>query len=92
MTDEGIAKITLRPYQRRILKAFQEYRENILMSSRQAGKCLLYDSKILIKGKESTELKEMSIGNLYYKTLCGVRNLTFFENVKWILWKIYDKL
>lgn len=38
MTDEGIRKITLRPYQEKVLRSFQENRFNVFLASRQIGK------------------------------------------------------
>ena len=38
MTDEGVRKITLRPYQRDMLNTFQSERNTILLASRQIGK------------------------------------------------------
>ena len=38
MTDEGIQKITLRPYQVEVLRAFQDNRFNVFLASRQIGK------------------------------------------------------
>jgi hypothetical protein len=40
MTDDGIKKITLRPYQKRILKDFQENRFVVFLAPRQIGKCV----------------------------------------------------
>jgi len=60
MTDEGIAKINLRDYQREVLREFQNNRFSILLASRQIGKTILasifiawystfhYDRNILI--------------------------------------------
>ena len=38
MTDEGIRRITLRDYQKEMLKDFQENRFNVMLASRQIGK------------------------------------------------------
>ena len=46
MTDEGIRRITLRPYQEKILRIYQHNRFVVGMSSRQSGKTIL--SSILI--------------------------------------------
>jgi len=42
--------------------------------------------------EKSEDIKEISIGNLYYKSLNEKRELTFYEKLKWKLWKIYDKV
>lgn len=41
MTDDGIQKITLRPYQEKMLKSYQENRFNVTLSSRQIGKTVI---------------------------------------------------
>lgn len=40
MTDNGVEKITLRDYQKKVLKEFQNNRFNIFLSSRQSGKTI----------------------------------------------------
>lgn len=90
MTDDGIKKITLRPYQQDMLKGFQDNRYVIMLASRQIGKCLVYDSKINIYDKQKERYFSISIGNLYYMSLRQKRKLTFIEKMKWILWKLYD--
>lgn len=91
MTDEGIRRITLRDYQKDMLKSFQENRFTVMLASRQIGKCHLYDTKITIKDKDG-KVKKVSTGNLYYKVLSSERKLTISEKLKWALWKLYDKL
>ena len=44
--DEGKQKIQLYPAQRRVLKALQKYRFNIINASRQSGKALALDTPI----------------------------------------------
>ena len=85
MTDNGVAKIELRPYQRRILKAFQEHREVVLMSSRQAGKtitssiyiawyvCFHFDRNCLIVAN-----KQVTAGEIVGKIKDVIKNLPIF--------------
>lgn len=87
MTDEGIQKITLRPYQRRMLKCFQDNRWIILLASRQVGKCLSYNNVINI-----TNGKDIYIGLLYYEMLARQRKLTFIEKIIKLLYKLYVRL
>lgn len=73
MTDEGIQKITLREYQKRVLNDFQDNRYVSLLASRQVGKtitsaiyitwyiCFNVDRNVLIlanKGATSKEIME----------------------------------
>ena len=71
MTDDGIQKITLRPYQRKMLKCFQENRWTILLASRQIGKtvtssifiawyiCFQFDKNILVLAHKLTTAHEI---------------------------------
>jgi hypothetical protein len=91
MTDEGISRIKLRGYQKKMLRDFQDNRFNVMVASRQIGKCASYSTKIKVKFPEQ-EVKEISLGNLYFIILKKERKLTFAEKIKWRLWKIYDWL
>ena len=41
MTDDGVQKITLRPYQEKVLRAYQENRWIVFLASRQIGKTIM---------------------------------------------------
>jgi hypothetical protein len=68
-TDKGKMLIPLREYQKRILKAFVEpqngKRHCAVLSSRQIGKCVLYDTSITIRNKKTGQIEEISIGKLF---------------------------
>jgi len=87
-TDDGsIGKIKLRDYQEEILESFFNNRFNILMASRQVGKCFSYNTIITIE-KNNVEY-DIRIGKLYYSMLSKERKLTFLEKCKM---KLYDWL
>lgn len=90
MTDFGLQTIKLRGYQENMLRQFQAERFNVVLASRQIGKCALSSTKIKIlangKGIETT------IGRLYFETIKLHRKLTIFEKSKYFLWKLYEKL
>jgi len=65
--DEGKKKIELYKYQKRLLKAFKNERFNIVLSSRQSGKCLASNTLIKIKNKITGEIEEITIGEFYNK-------------------------
>lgn len=65
--DEGKKKIELYKYQKRLLKAFKNERFNIVLSSRQSGKCLTFNTLIKIKNKITGEIEEITIGEFYNK-------------------------
>jgi hypothetical protein len=90
MTDEGIRRIKLRPYQEEMLQNFQDNRFVVMLASRQIGKCLFFNSKVKLKSKDI--VKELSIGNLYYQILSKKRKLSVAEKMKWLLWRLYDRL
>jgi len=90
MTDDGLMKIKLRPYQENMLKQFQEERFNICLAARQVGKCLSFSTQIYLF-KDGGGIKT-TIGNLYFTQLKLRRRLTIFEKIKWFLWKAYTWL
>jgi len=92
MTDDGVVKINLRDYQEDMLTDFQNNRFVVMMSSRQTGKCLKYNSKITIYDNKNHTYIKISIGNLFYLKLKQKRKLTILEKIKWKLWILYDKL
>lgn len=52
MTENGYQPIILRPYQEEMVTNFQKYKSNIVLSSRQIGKCLTYVTKLnVIRGR-----------------------------------------
>lgn len=53
------------PYQERLIYNYTNYRHTISMLFRQAGKCLLGNQTITIRNKNTGEIQEISIGELY---------------------------
>lgn len=64
-TDEGIRRVQMRDYQKKILKNLQDNRFNIILSSRQVGKCVAGESKV-IESSESVD-RNVRIDLLYYR-------------------------
>jgi len=85
--DGSVGSILLRDYQKEILDNFVNNRFNILMASRQVGKCFFHNTlcDIEIDGVRV----EMRVGSLYYYMLSGIRKLTILEKIKI---KLYDIL
>lgn len=85
MTDEGISKISLRPYQQDMLKDFQENRYIIMMASRQIGKtitssifiawyiCFHFDRNILVIANKMATTTE-----IVDKIKTVIKHLPFF--------------
>lgn len=82
--------VKLRDYQKEILDNFFNNRFNILMASRQVGKCLFYNALLTIE-MESIKM-EITIGNLYYMLISSKRKLTFLEKCKIKLYNILFKI
>lgn len=63
--DKG--RQTFKPfqYQKDMIKMFSENPYNIVLSSRQSGKCSVYASEVIIKDNETNEIKEIPIGELF---------------------------
>ena len=57
--------IPLFPYQKRLIQAFKDNRFNIVLSSRQSGKCFSENTKLKIRNKKTNEIKEVSALEFY---------------------------
>jgi len=89
MTDNGIQRVVLREYQKQLLRDFQNNRFNIVLASRQMGKCHFHDTRIDIKDPQGNT-KTITIGELFYTILRERRPLKMTEWFKWKLWKLYS--
>ena len=85
--DGSVGQIKLREYQKEILDNFVNSRFNILMASRQVGKCFSFNTLCSIE-KDGVQI-DFRIGKLYYYVLKKERNLTLLEKTKV---KLYDFL
>lgn len=65
ITEEGKEKISLYKYQKSLLKAFKGNRFNVVLSSRQSGKCLTDNTLIKIKNKKTGLIEEITIKEFY---------------------------
>ena len=92
MTDYGIQKITLRPYQEDVLKAFQDHRFNVFLASRQIGKSFSSQTIIWIQNKNSGKSQQITFYELYFSVLKKTRSLTIHEKIRYFLYKIQSKL
>lgn len=63
--DRGKETIELYPAQKRVLKSLQNDRFVVLLSSRQAGKCLKDDTIVRIRNKKTLESKNITVGEFY---------------------------
>lgn len=83
--DDGKYKpITLRDYQYDIINMYQKNKYSILLSSRQIGKCVDFDTEVYVEGIGYMKMYELwynSIGRYY-----------MIGKIKYIIYKIIDKL
>jgi len=73
-------QLRLRDYQKEILDNFFNNRFNILMASRQTGKCSEFNT--IVKIKNSNFEFYTRIGKLYYYIVSTKRKLTLIEKIK----------
>lgn len=78
--DGSVGNIFLRDYQKEILDNFVNSRFNILMASRQVGKCSHFNTLCSIE--KDGIIIDFRIGKLYYYMVSKERNLTILEKIK----------
>lgn len=92
LEDGSVGQMTLRDYQKDIIKLYTENRFSILMASRQIGKCTDFTSNLKIKNEINNNIININIGHLYYQTLKKYRKLTLLESIKLFLYKLLNIL
>lgn len=85
--DGSINNIKLRDYQAEIMDNFVNNRFNILMASRQVGKCFSFNTIISLE-RDGIQY-DIRFGKLYYSMVSKERKLTILEKLKI---KLYDIL
>lgn len=65
--DRGLIKFEPYDFQKKILKNLQNHRFNIILASRQSGKCFSFDTKVFLRNKKTQEITEVSVGELFEK-------------------------
>lgn len=92
-TEKGLQHIKLRPYQKKLLKSYQENRWNITLQPRQSGKCLTFNNNLKIRFNQSDDsIVNIDIGELYNLYKRQVCKMTLRERVISFLWKLYKLL
>jgi hypothetical protein len=61
MTKTGYARPELRGYQQRFEQDLLNYKRNVILASRQSGKCCEKDTIITIRNKETGEVQEVTM-------------------------------
>lgn len=87
--DGAIDTIPLRDYQEEILDNFVQHSLNILMASRQTGKCLSLMSNVLVYDFTTKSLTKTPLFELYFN---NKENKTVYDRAKYLLYKIIKKI
>lgn len=64
-TSNGLQTIKLYQKQKELLQHLVDNDRNIVLASRQVGKCVFKDTKIKIKNKKTNEIQEISIFDFF---------------------------
>ena len=92
VTDDGVMNVKMRDYQENMLHKFQKNRFNILLASRQIGKCVDYNTNITIRNSKTLEVSNISIGDFFYSQIERKRSFKLFEKIKLFLINILNIL
>ena len=63
--NTGLSIIKLYDKQKQMLRHLVENDRNIVLSSRQTGKCVQYDSRVTIRNKRTGQIETIEIGKLF---------------------------
>lgn len=63
--NTGLSIIKLYDKQKQMLRHLVENDRNIVLSSRQTGKCVQYDSRVKIRNKKTGKIETIEIGKLF---------------------------
>ena len=91
-TDQGVQLVKdgggLRDFQEGILNSFKKNKYNILMASRQTGKCLSMLSKVKVIDINTNNQLELPLFEIYFESIKETRKLTNIEKLKYFLYKL----
>ena len=65
--DHGLVPFKMYPFQEKLVSNFHRNRFNICKMPRQTGKCFTINTKVKIRNKNTGEILELTIGELYEK-------------------------
>lgn len=99
MTDDGIANISLRDYQKRMLTEVTDpvKRFHIVLASRQVGKCPFFNTKIKVKNLKTNIIQEIEMFKFRHILMKPIiRKLPFKDRLiyktKYNLYRLYNLL
>ena len=82
--DGSVGSMKLRDYQKKIMDLYSKNRFSILMSSRQVGKCFLFNSILELYDNETGKITKLPFFEVYYMLL---PKRTLIDRVKYYLYK-----
>jgi len=65
--DRGIVVFEPYDFQKQILRNLQDNRFNVILASRQSGKCLSYSTVVSVRNKKTGDIMDIPIGKLFDK-------------------------
>lgn len=89
--DGTVGNMKLRDYQKDIIDLYTKNRFSILMASRQMGKCVSFTTEVTIRDNRTHQIKDITMGELYYMAVKMERKLTAIEFIKYNLYKLLSK-
>lgn len=97
MTPEGLQPVKMRDYQEEYLENLKNFRFNVLCACRQAGKCQLIDSQLVIKLSNTDDIDCALKKFNYYYIKDNIYRLPMFEIYNMyikqtLLWKVKYRL
>ena len=78
---KGIVPFKLFPYQERMIRDFQNNRLTAVLAARQMGKCCSAETPVTVKGRDSGQIKNMSIEDVFLES-CPVTQDIYDDNGK----------
>ena len=89
-TDDGVMHVKMRDYQDNMLHNFQKNRFNILLASRQIGKCVDYETEITLRHKKSGNIiRGKRIGDFFHDIKAREKGIGYLERFKlWLISKL----
>jgi len=83
--------ITIKPYdyQKEIMSAFQEDNLSIVLSSRQSGKCINFDTKVTVR--VDGKIYDIMVFELYFQIMEKHHSLSMRERLRRLLYEVYSE-
>lgn len=95
-TDKGVQLVKdgggLRDFQEGILNSFKKNKYNILMASRQTGKCLSMLSRVNVIDQLTRKQLTLPIFKIYFESIKETRKLKTIEKLKYFLYTLIDNV